>query len=328
MLPTQSTSYQARSYCRAKAAVLDMIEGAEEPASNELEMREYRLNELVDDGKNNFQVVKHKPGITQYVKTGNTDRAMIVIAPGPNDSDNWDKTCKGAVTATEENRSHCHFSRNTPGQQRGPVDAVTWGISIGNGQPRPMMLNNQGKANRKAAERIRETEVFQNIAGFMTVMFLTWAPKLFLYYICIISTLLYHQTKLTLPFANSIFTAFTVNFSPRTVCLPHCNTKNLAFGWCAITALGKYDHTKGRHLVLWDLKMVIEFPPGTTIFIPSAMLCHFNTAIQEGETRYSFTMYSAGGLSRWVEHGFQLENVYRDTVQAAQDAKQNATRWV
>jgi hypothetical protein len=80
---------------------------------------------------------------------------------------------------------------------------------------------------------------------------------------------------------------------------------NLPFGWCAITALGNFDPTLGGHLVLWDLKLVIEFPPGSTILIPSATLRHSNVAIRQGETRYSFTQYTAGGLFRWVDNGFQ-----------------------
>lgn len=62
--------------------------------------------------------------------------------------------------------------------------------------------------------------------------------------------------------------------------------------------------------MLWDLQLVIEFPPGSTILIPSAVLRHSNTAIQKGEERYSFTQYTAGGLFRWVDHGFQKEDEY------------------
>ena len=62
--------------------------------------------------------------------------------------------------------------------------------------------------------------------------------------------------------------------------------------------------------MLWDLQLVIEFPPGSTILIPSAALHHSNTPIQKGEERYSFTQYTAGGLFRWVDHGFQKEDEY------------------
>lgn len=107
-----------------------------------------------------------------------------------------------------------------------------------------------------------------------------------------------------------MFACATFNFGPQTCCLDHRDSGNLPFGWCAITALGDFDPKRGGHLVLWDLKVVIEFPPGSTIFIPSASLRHSNTTIAKGETRYSFTQYSAGGLFRWVDQGFQKSPQY------------------
>lgn len=59
---------------------------------------------------------------------------------------------------------------------------------------------------------------------------------------------------------------------------------------------------------------MIEFPPGSTILLPSAVLRHSNTAIQKHEERYSFTQYTAGGLFRWVDHGFQKEEEYRSKL--------------
>jgi hypothetical protein len=86
---------------------------------------------------------------------------------------------------------------------------------------------------------------------------------------------------------------------------------NLPFGWCAVTSLGKFDHTKGGHLVLPDLKLVIEFPSGATILLPSATLCHANVPVQSHETRASFAQFCAGGLFRFVETGFMTEKVLR-----------------
>lgn len=62
--------------------------------------------------------------------------------------------------------------------------------------------------------------------------------------------------------------------------------------------------------------MVIEFPPGSTILVPSAAIAHSNVPIQRGEQRYSFTQYSAGGLFRWVDHGFQTEEQFRASLPA------------
>ncbi len=108
--------------------------------------------------------------------------------------------------------------------------------------------------------------------------------------------LLLNDNNLVLDFTNSIFATCTFNFGPRTICFEHMDSRNLPFGWCAITALGRFNPQKGGHFVLWDLKLVIEFPPGSTILIPSAVLCHSNTAISRKETRYSFTQYTVGGV--------------------------------
>jgi hypothetical protein len=118
---------------------------------------------------------------------------------------------------------------------------------------------------------------------------------------------LYNATPgvLQTPFANSNWTAASFNFGPQTVTHDHRDHANLAFGLCAITALGKFNWKQGGHLVLWDMEVVIEFPPGATILLPSASLRHSNVDLRPGDTRMSFTQYSAGGLFRWVDQGFQ-----------------------
>ncbi|KAF7979793.1 hypothetical protein HWV62_40840 [Athelia sp. TMB] len=131
-------------------------------------------------------------------------------------------------------------------------------------------------------------------------------------------------------FKNSVFPCATVNFGPQTCCFPHTDANNLPYGLCAITALGSFNPTLGGHLILWDLKLVIEFPPGATILIPSATVQHSNTPIQEGETRYSFTQYAAGGLFRWVEHGFQTERSRTagwSRAQVEEDKAKGERRW-
>lgn len=72
--------------------------------------------------------------------------------------------------------------------------------------------------------------------------------------------------------------------------------------------------------MLWDLKVVIEFPPGSTILIPSATLRHSNVGIRKGERRYSVTQYAAGGLFRWVDQGFQPSAAYYDGLSVGEKA--------
>ena len=149
--------------------------------------------------------------------------------------------------------------------------------------------------------------------------FAAWAPRLYQYENDCLTEIIAHDEKLRRenkhPSVNceplrrnwpkTPWAAAALNFGPQTVCFKHADYGNLAFGWCCITALGDYDYTKGGHLVLWDLKLVIEFPPGATILIPSSAIHHSNTRIQTGEHRYSFTQYSSGGIFRWRNNGFE-----------------------
>ncbi|KAF9553014.1 hypothetical protein CPC08DRAFT_738039 [Agrocybe pediades] len=158
----------------------------------------------------------------------------------------------------------------------------------------------------------------------------TWAPDLYGYYADYMGRLYAHDSNLKRTFKNSIFAAATYNFGPRTVCFKHTDWANLPFGWCSITALGSFDHTAGGHLVLWQCGLVIEFPAGSTILIPSAVIAHSNTTVAANETRYSFTQYSAGGLFRWVENGFRTSEVNQASLSAEQkveEARKNAMRW-
>ena len=170
---------------------------------------------------------------------------------------------------------------------------------------------------------------FKRIAGFGSKALHTWAPKLHKYYFDNFNSLLKSNLNLRRNFTNSVFAAAAFNFGPRACSKKHRDFANLPFGWCAITALGDFDPTKGGHLVLWDLNLVIEFPPGSTILIPSATIAHSNTAIGHRETRCSFTQFTAGGLFCWAEHGNQPDADYFRGMSASKKEKvasENATR--
>lgn len=130
--------------------------------------------------------------------------------------------------------------------------------------------------------------------------FMFFSPLLYYLYWTAITFICQELNGQRPPFKQTVFGSFTVNFGPRTMCVPHLDPKNVGFGWCAVTALGQYDPSKGGHLILWDLKLILEFPPGTTILLPSAVLWHSNTEIQEHETRYGLAMYTQGDVLRWA----------------------------
>lgn len=157
-----------------------------------------------------------------------------------------------------------------------------------------------------------------------------FAPEMHGYYKSTLDAHILKNRRLRRNFRRGVFAATTFNMGPKTRTHRHRDHLNLAYGWCAITALGDFDSSQGGHLVLWDLHLVIQFTPGSTIFIPSALLEHSNLAINGHESRMSFTQYSAAGLFRWVEYGFKSVKsvVGRATkVRKAQLKKADSQRW-
>ncbi|KAJ7638283.1 hypothetical protein FB45DRAFT_717479, partial [Roridomyces roridus] len=86
----------------------------------------------------------------------------------------------------------------------------------------------------------------------------------------------------------------------------HADHINKADGFCLIRALGNFDADKGGHIVLY-YDLVIRFPVGCSILIPSAVVTHSNTPIQAMEERFLMIQYSAGGLFRWAANGFKSD---------------------
>ncbi|KAJ7751851.1 hypothetical protein B0H14DRAFT_2222459, partial [Mycena olivaceomarginata] len=81
----------------------------------------------------------------------------------------------------------------------------------------------------------------------------------------------------------SPFAAATFNLGPVSVSPPHVDGGNKADGMCLIGTLGDFNPDHGGHLVCWDYDLIIRFPPGCSILIPSAVVTHSNTPIQDGE---------------------------------------------
>lgn len=157
-----------------------------------------------------------------------------------------------------------------------------------------------------------------------------WAPHIFALFQEQRKILTVWKSTMRWNFADSVFAACTFNFGPRAITAPHLDFLNFSCGFCAITALDEFDPDFGGHLILWDLRLVVRFPPGSTILIPSALIRHSNVRICEHERRASFTQYTAGGLFRWVSNGFKTDDDFEafttKAEKAARDAE-DATRW-
>ncbi|KAJ7737038.1 hypothetical protein B0H16DRAFT_1326093 [Mycena metata] len=252
---------------------------------------------------------------------------IIAVLTGQPDRANYRAATDAAFAAMREASRTTHFPAAMKTHRRGLFAAVNVGLSYGKGQSTPGWLD--GHDYRELAEEMLANVGIQRMAGFADAAFAIWAPRLHAYYRECDRKLRTRYPDLRRPFVGSVYFCAAFNFGRNVWTFKHCDILNLAFGWCAIQALGRYDATLGGHLVLWDLKLVVEFPHGALILLPSATVAHSNVPVREGEERVSFTQFSAGGIFRHVDNGFQTvaELERNDPEEYAQLSARMASRW-
>ncbi|KAL0563055.1 hypothetical protein V5O48_019023, partial [Marasmius crinis-equi] len=197
-------------------------------------------------------------------------------------------------------------------EKRGNFPAHTKGITMGMGSRTPVLLapDNQRKGMGGILQRLVDLVAFKRISGYQNAAFKLWAPRLYERYRTTANAVRRHHRTSHLPWNfddSNVFAAAAFNFGGNVRTFKHRDHLNWAFGWCAITALGKFDPNQSARLVLWEFKLVIDFPPGSTVLIPSAVVTHSNTRIAEGDERTSFTQYTAGAIFRWADNGCMTE---------------------
>ncbi|KAL0568783.1 hypothetical protein V5O48_013199 [Marasmius crinis-equi] len=249
----------------------------------------------------------------------NEDGRVIALLAGRPRSCHWRKIMHEAANLLEILRGQCNFFNSKGPNRRGDFGALNVGISFGGGQvvvldqllvSKPFRFMSGFSNSELALPPKFEVIVKRDIKVCRLGVFKTWQPDLHGHYRDTMRVLVENDKRLSLPFANSVFACAAFNFGPQTVCVDHLDHSNFPPGWCGIWSLGSFNPKRGGHLVLQDLGIVVRFPPGSLILVPSASCRHENAKIAEGETRYSFTQFSAGGLFRWVEHGCQSETNY------------------
>ncbi|KAL1671983.1 hypothetical protein EV122DRAFT_225565 [Schizophyllum commune] len=278
--------------------------------------RVYRLKDLVGpQSAFNFELYNWD-GVTPVPILDKKRRVIAVLAGTPDQKD-WPAQHTSLADAIEAARPKLKFSTVQTKHRRGVFPAIAVGHSYGGGQMRPMPVS-QEPSNVPTLIALLTHIAFIRLAGFATGVIANWAPLLFAHYAKYCELLSNRLPDISFNFPTTVWAAVTINFGPRTVSLRHRDYANLAWGWCPITALGRFNPDAGGHLILWDLRLVIRFPPGSTIAIPSGLLIHSNTAIGARETRFSVTQYTAGAIFRWVDQGYQTKEEFLGKLTAAE----------
>ncbi|TFK70510.1 hypothetical protein BDN72DRAFT_766374, partial [Pluteus cervinus] len=253
------------------------------------------------------------------------ERVVAALAGRPKDPA-WGEVATGAAELCTGIRERGEdlglFQDEHTSHRRGDFTALSIGVSHGGGQTRPSNLFHPTK-RRELLKTLLEDKSIQRIAGFQSSSLSVYAPKMSTYYNTTLKSLFQHPDfrHLSSNFHNSIFPATMFNLGPKCITHEHTDPGNVAFGLCAITALGNFNPKTSGLLILYDLKLLIQFPPASTILIPSAIFRHGNTPIQDGEDRMSMTQYSAGGLFRYVRHGFKTVNQLPKQLRGTIDGK-------
>ncbi|KAL1658386.1 hypothetical protein GGF50DRAFT_67357 [Schizophyllum commune] len=268
-------------------------------------------------------------GLASGAVTANEEQVVLAMMVGIGKGKEKDhvkiakaiRTGAGRMTFSAEEREH----------RRGLFSVKGVGISHGGGQKEPGLLKHSDK-NARELQRIVKLKPMQDLAHLNSTAFGNWQPEIYDEYAKTKKKLLEWKPRMRrfLNFKKSVWSCLTINFGPRTQCCPHRDFNNLSYGFCAITALGDFDPDRGGHLILRELKLVIRFPPGASIIVPSALITHYNAHIGQGETRYSVTQYTSGAIFRFVEHGLKLDADYYASLNAAgrrQAAAANTARW-
>ncbi|KAJ8092969.1 hypothetical protein PM082_011289 [Marasmius tenuissimus] len=193
--------------------------------------------------------------------------------------------------------------------RRGNYATTPTGVSFGGGQTQPGNFS-QTPVEQDIWAKVYSHPFYQRVLRYAQHGMRSYHPKLERLYTNVKDKLRVDNPALEDPLPGCCFSACNLNMG-RAVTLRHTDFLNLLFGQCAVLSLGTFDYEKGGHLVLWDLGLVIEFPPGSMILLPSALIEHSNVSIAGDERRSSITFYSASGLFRWVTNGYMSDKEFK-----------------
>ncbi|KAJ3575540.1 hypothetical protein NP233_g1027 [Leucocoprinus birnbaumii] len=230
-------------------------------------------------------------------------RVCAVLAGEPNVNE-YEIKCRGVYEAMASAASSIVFYDKDKHHIRGDYPVLNVGLTPGQGSLHPTNVN-LGRYE-PVVEELLKNDFIKEIARHQNDSFKIWSPGVYARYRMRLRLLFGHKkygAKLQ-RITSGVYPSAAFNFGPKAWTNRHRDPKNVSYGWCAITTTGDFDPTKGGHLVLEDLKLVIEFPPGSTILIPSALFIHGNVPISIVEKRASFTQYCPAGLLRFVDNGF------------------------
>ncbi|KAJ7782207.1 hypothetical protein B0H14DRAFT_2630811 [Mycena olivaceomarginata] len=248
-------------------------------------------------------------------------RVIAVLGGTPRDHAGWKTVTDGAAALLEERQPRIKLTQEALHHRRAQdaFPAIARSVAHGGGRMEPGEVH-QNVANTLLTDELRAHDYIQRIMSFASSLILLWAPLLNAFYL-VNKTLLSAWKPSMRWHVNTLFAACTFNFGPRAITAPHLDFANLAWGWCSVTALGNFDPDFGGHLILWDLRLVIRFPPRLDAPYPLRP----GTAIQRPHPRARAAL-----VHHAVHRGEPLPVAFQSsasTEEKAVRAAEDAQRW-
>ncbi|EPQ52686.1 hypothetical protein GLOTRDRAFT_46965 [Gloeophyllum trabeum ATCC 11539] len=263
------------------------------------------------------------------VALGNDDDSLVVavLVGSPSHKGNWLEVTHAVTAAFMVAQAAYHFSPSRSNHRRGAFPSASFGISHGGGRTEPGNVSIKSKHNIKILHDLFSNPYVQLLLGFTDQSFNLVAPRLHSYYSTVLGGICSRYPNLERFWRRSVFACCAFNLGPRVRAYIHTDHLNVPFGWCAITAFGRFDPKRGGHLILWEWGLIIEFPPGSTVFIPSALVRHSNIGVSMDETRFSLVQWMPGALCRWFDFGFKPAATFRKEHGSRATDAANEARW-
>lgn len=193
--------------------------------------------------------------------------------------------------------------------RRGRYLSLPAGCGFGGGPTCPGNYANTPH-NAELVKKVLEDSSVQRVARYVDNGLYAFFPQLHRFLSNLLEEVLKDNPHINRMFEGCCYGACHFNLHNAST-RDHEDFFNILFAMCSVYASGIYDHTRGGHFIAWSLGVVTQFPPGSSIFIPSASVTHANTPIAASEHRSSIAFFMSSGLGRWYQNGFMSDKDFQ-----------------
>ncbi|KAJ3568671.1 hypothetical protein NP233_g5557 [Leucocoprinus birnbaumii] len=270
--------------------------GVEERVEAGLAVEDGRLHDLQYYIDRKYKVIEWD-GIETIPLLDDHDHVFMVLAGRPK-SPKYLSACDGLYDLITDTLTTASANPKFPDKfcqhKRGDYVTLDTGVAYSQGMT---TLSNRSLTTvvQGTADKILSSKLTDRVLGHLESTHAKFGPKLYAF------TRRYCLNK------RSFYVCASANSGPNALTTRHTDEMNLGFAWCGIVNVGDFDPILGRHLVLEELRYVVQFPPGSSILLPLACIHHCNTTIQDTEKRAALTFYNPGGMFRYVDNHWMTE---------------------